>query len=83
MSADAAAAHVVREMLAEVLPDLPDDWPSGAPLTDAGLDSVAVLGLCAAIESRGVALADEDLDARHFATIDALAGLLSRRGAAR
>lgn len=72
---------VIRELLDPILPEgLPADWPTDRPLVEAGLDSVAVLQLVAAIEERfDFTLADTDLDISHFGTVDSLAALIDRR----
>jgi acyl carrier protein len=73
----------VRAILDAALPEgLPAGWSDERPLADAGLDSVAVLEIVGALESRlGISLRDEDLDARHFETADALVALAERRKA--
>ena len=78
---ESAERSSLRALLDETLTGgLPEAWDDDAPLVDAGLDSVAVLGLVARIEERlGLTLADEDLDARYFATVSQLLALLARR----
>lgn len=82
MSDDSSARPLIVSILSNVLPDaLPGDWDDERPLTEAGLDSVAVLEIVGALESRaGVTLADEDLDVRNFMTIAGLVALVERRG---
>ncbi len=81
MASAADLRVIVQEVLAEVLPDgLPEGWPAERPLVEAGLDSVGVLQLVAALEGRtGAALPDEDLSAENFATVGNLVRLLKRR----
>lgn len=73
--------EAVLGLLDETLPRRLDrPWDDARPLTEAGLDSVAVLELVGAIEQRfGLRLRDEDLDARHFLTIAGLVALVERR----
>ncbi len=77
--------RTTASVLAEVLPDgLPADWSPDRPLVEAGLDSVAMLELVTALESRfGIRFAPEDMDAANFGTLDAIAALLARRTAGR
>jgi len=72
----------IVELLDRVLPrPLPADWPADRPLTEAGLDSVALLGLVAEIESQcGLTLGDEELTEQHFSTLAGLDALLRARG---
>lgn len=81
MEAVADLRQLVNEALAGVLPDpLPAGWPRERPLTEAGLDSVGVLQLVAALEQRlGAALPDTDLSAENFATVGSLVRLVRRR----
>ncbi len=73
--------HAVADVLDRTLPrGLPPNWPAERPLVDAGLDSVAVLQLVAALEERfDVALAETDLTAENMATLGSLVRLLRRR----
>lgn len=75
----------LREELAELLDGtlpagLPAGWAENRPLTEAGLDSVAVLTLVAEIERRfAIRLRDADLAAENFTTLAGLEALVSRR----
>jgi len=73
--------RTVAGVLEEVLPDgLPPGWSPDRPLVEAGLDSVAMLELVTALESRcGIRFAQEDMDAANFGTLAAIAALLARR----
>ncbi len=73
--------HAVADVLDRTLPrGLPANWPVERPLVDAGLDSVAVLQLVAALEERfDIALAETDLTAENMATLGSLVRLLRRR----
>ncbi len=74
-------SRTIAGVLDEVLPDgLPPGWPAGRPLTEAGLDSVAMLELVTALESRfGIRFAPGDMDAANFGTLADLAALVARR----
>jgi acyl carrier protein len=71
----------VTALLDEVLPGgLPAGWADGRPLIEAGLDSVAVLTLVAALETQlGLRLDRSDLTAENFGTLGALCALVARR----
>ena len=83
MSETSTRRDALESILDEVLPDgLPRPWPASRPLTEAGLDSVAVLHVVGALESRfGISLGDDDLVAENFLTLDGLAALVDRRSA--
>lgn len=74
--------RALRDLVHETLPQgLPPGWPDERPLVEAGLDSVAVLQLVAALEERwGRHLDDADLSAENFATLAALERLAARAG---
>ncbi|RMG47647.1 MAG: acyl carrier protein [Acidobacteria bacterium] len=80
MPHDATRAALV-EILNRVLPAaLPAGWPEGRPLAEAGLDSVGVLALVDEIEARfGFRLADDELVAENFETLEGLVRLVTRR----
>lgn len=69
------------ELLDSTLPSgLDSDWPDDRPLTEAGLDSVAVLTLVGEIERRcAIRLRDADLAAENFTTLAGLVALVQRR----
>ena len=77
--------RTVTEVLVEVLPDgLPGGWAPDRPLVEAGLDSVAMLELVAALESRfRIRFAPGDMDATNFGTLGALVELVERRSSGR
>lgn len=81
MTTTDGARGAIEDLLDQTLPGgLERPWPDDRPLTDAGLDSVAVLELVGALERRfGFRLADEDLDASNFLTITGLLALVARR----
>ncbi|RMF75869.1 MAG: acyl carrier protein [Acidobacteria bacterium] len=82
MTAPASRREELEELLAGILASgsFERPWPADRPLTDAGLDSVAVLELVATLEQRyDIRLEGEDLDARHFMTIAGLEELLARK----
>ncbi len=81
MLAKDALRQSVGELLDRTLPrGLPPNWPVERPLVDAGLDSVAVLQLVAALEERfEITLAETDLTAENMATLGSIVRLLRRR----
>ncbi len=57
------------------LPDMADDQPL---ITDHVLDSIAAVQMVAFVEGAfGLQVEDEDLELRHFDTIDGLVGLVT------
>lgn len=84
MEASASRRGKIEDLLAGILgaSGFERPWPPERPLTDAGLDSVAVLELVAALEERfGIRLEGEDLDARNLMTISGLEQLVARKNA--
>ncbi len=83
MSETPTRRDALESILDEVLQDgLPRPWDAARPLTEAGLDSVAVLHVVGALESRfGIALGDDDLAAETFLTLEGLEALVERRSA--
>ena len=83
MSETPTRRDALESILDEVLQDgLPRPWDAARPLTEAGLDSVAVLHVVGALESRfGISLGDEDLAAENFLTLEGLEALVERRSA--
>jgi len=84
MDPTASRREEIEEVLAGILgaEGFERPWPDDRPLTDAGLDSVGMLELVAALEERfSIRFEGEDLDARNFMTIAGLERLVARRGA--
>lgn len=81
MSETPTRRDALETILEEILPEgLPRPWDAARPLTEAGLDSVAVLHIVGALEERlGLTLGDEDLAAENFLTLEGLEALVERR----
>jgi acyl carrier protein len=73
----------LREMLAAVLPRGTEVAPTldgVAQLRESGLDSFGLIQLIDSIETTfHIKLDDDDLEERHFSTIEALGGLIAAK----
>ncbi|MGV7206256.1 acyl carrier protein [Oxalobacteraceae bacterium A2-2] len=75
MSSLELVQEVLRDSLGLGRMPLPADTPLLGSLPE--LDSMAVAGLLTALEQRfGIAIHDDEISARHFATVGTLAGFV-------
>jgi acyl carrier protein len=74
--------NTLRAILAEVAPSaaLAPSLPVDMALSDAGIDSLAMLNLLARLETEfGVSVEDDDLDGDHFVSIASMVRFLNHK----